>query len=151
MLVHIWSFSPSPGTVAVPCLLHEDGPKTTTKSCTRNDAAPLRLCVARVLQPLWENSCLHGTACGPGDAQHSLSQSLSCSCTQVGFVQAVQWSIGPQQSAWVKMPFSMHKIIRDVGLLVVLSRIFVLSLGNWGETHICNENGSTNGHFSSVS
>lgn len=151
MLGHIWSFSPSSGTRAVPCLLHKDGPKTVAKPLTRNDAAPLRLCVGRVCQPLWEGSCLHVGACGPGGAQHSLPQYYSRSCTQVGFIQVVHWSIGSQQSAGVKMPFSMHKIVRDVGLLAVLSRIFVLSLDSWGETHICDENGGTNGHFSSVS
>lgn len=86
----------------------------------------------------------------PWDVQHSLPQSQACSCTQAEFVERMHWSIGPQQSTWLKVPFSMHRILRDLGCLGSL--VTCLSYHpTAGVKHVCDENGHAKGHFSSVS
>lgn len=122
--------------------------RLSTKPCTRNDAVPL-LSVARVLQPPWEGSCLHVAVCGLGDVQNSLPQSQACSCTQAEFVKMVHWLIGPQQSTWIKVPFSMHRIMRDLSclgsLVICLSYHFTARV-----KHVFDENEHTKGHFSNI-
>lgn len=122
--------------------------RLSTKPCTRNDAVPL-LCVARVLQPPWEGSCLHVAVCGLGDVQNSLPQSQACSWTQAAFVKMVHWLIRPQQSTWIKVPFSMHWIMRDWGclgsLVICLSYHFTARV-----KHAFAENRYTKGHFGNI-
>lgn len=111
-------------------------PNIAAKSCTREDAAPLLLCVPEhfslprralvcLLQPVALK--MHSTAS---------SRSSHVPAFRLGLSQVMYWSMGPQQSAWVTKSFSMHKIMKDVGLLGVFSCIFVLSLDRWGETHL---------------
>lgn len=98
----------------------------------------------------------------PGRALAWLSQSVALGmCSTVFhrarhvpalrlFVERMHWLIGPQQSTWINVPFSMKRILRDLGclgsLVTCLSYHFIA-----GVKHICDENGHAKGHFSTVS
>lgn len=145
MLSQAWSFPLTHGP-AFPFLSHEFGPKNAVETCTRGNAAPV-LCMARALQPLWKVFCLWLRACGSGYAWPVPGH---IPAPLAGFFQTVHWSTGPR-CTWVKTPFNMHRVMRDVEQSRVLIHIFFSSLDSMDETYIYNEEESTNGLFSSVS
>lgn len=138
----VWSSPHSHGAAALPCLPLEDGPEVAVAPCSGDAVAPLLLYVPRACQPLRGGSCLHIPACGSGMCCTASPRDGHIPALQAGFMQAVNWSIGPWQCTWVKTPINVHRIMRDVGLFGVLSYIFVSPLGSKDETHICNEEGA---------